>query len=183
VEAYNSAKTIGLTLTSLKGKVERIVVADGYFSYAKHVFHEAGSIDGTEKEAWKHGAEWIPVPSQYADKGFPDEVSKQNFMLSLVEPGDWLFWLATDEQLIGGEDLAMYRDRLGSDAIPIRIHTVFHPSLKSEDWYACRFHRYLPGMRFVDQHYIITAPNLKVSLFMRTMPVETYIQHDKDGEP
>lgn len=170
VKAYNSAKNIMGCLESLQGKVDRIIVADGYYPDANEIKHKPGnaSTDDTEAVVKAYRAEWIPAPSQR----YPSEATKMNRMLQEAQDGDWVFWFDTDERLVGDVHDAVNDLGHSSDILPVLIKH----SIMGELIYARLFH-YKKGMLMVN-HWTVKHENApSVSLYLGPLAKRFWINH------
>ncbi len=169
VKAYNSEKIIAECLGSLQGKVDRIVVADGWYPDANPVKYKPGngSTDQTEAIAKMAGAQWIPAPPQ----PYSDEATKMNRMLQELQDGDWVFWIDTDERLHGDVHDAVNDSGSSSDAVPVKITTP-----DSYIVYA-RLFRYRKGIRMVRHWTISRDGGPELNLYMGPLEKRFWLEH------
>ena len=170
VKAYNSGKDIEGCLATLRGKVDRIIVADGYYPDANQVKYKPGngSTDNTEALVKAASAEWIPAPTER----YSSEAAKMNRMLQEAQDDDWVFWFDTDERLVGDVHDAVRDLGHSSDILPVLIN---HPAM-GELIYARLFH-YKKGMRMVNHWTVRHNDAPSVSLYLGPLAKRFWINH------
>jgi hypothetical protein len=184
VRCYNNASDLDGCLSSLKGKVDRIIVLDGFFAkppLPKYHYEGYGaSKDNPEEVCKRQGVEFVPAPKSF----YPTEVDKLNKSLDFLQEGDWYLYIDPDELLMGNglrQIIDYHKD--GADIIPLRIS---EPNMMNqltemygrERWFA-RLFRYRKGVHWQDNETVLQYPDGRVTLYMGQAPKYTYILHRK----
>ena len=182
IQTYNNAEGLEHTLKSLDGEVDRVLVLDGRFEM-KTVHQQRprtgrASTDNSRQVAEKYKAEWIP-----ADRDYKWQWDKMNRVPELVKPGDWTFWIDTDEELVtyvhnGLRQIAGWFSP-HADMLMIKIDEPYfsHPltGYLGRHRYYARLIKILPGMKWIDEANIVYPG--RVSTYSGTVPNIIFIRH------
>jgi len=184
IKTYNNASDLDGCLSSLKGKVDRIIVFDGFFArppLPKYHYEGYGaSKDNPEDVCKRQGAEFVPAPKTF----YPSEVDKLNKSLEYVSEGDWCLFIDPDERLRGNglrQIIAYHKD--GADIIPMRLS---EPNMLNEltemygrERFYARLFRYRKGVHWADNETVLQYPDGRITLYQGQAPYNTYLVHLK----
>ncbi len=186
IQTFNAAKGLEETLKSLRDRVDRVLVIDGYFTMNDNPHYHpprtktGGSTDDSEAVAKKYGAIWIP-----ADREYKTQKDKLNRIPELVNDGDWIFLIDTDEVLVsyirdGLRSMASWFSQWDCDMVMMKLDEPFYAHPQTGQYGRHRFYARLlkarKNMRWENEATIIW-PGAKVQTYAGTFPMTVYLRH------
>jgi len=160
MSVFESENTLGKCLRSITPFVDRLLAIDGaYEGFSDHVESRDNTLlllMGFQKP--------YGIQKPHESHFFRSEMHKRNQYLfqGYLDAGDWLLIIDADEYIVSGVEETL---QLLEDATePYYAVTVTDPLKDNPDWARntterVRLIRYVPGMRYVGNHWTIKYPD------------------------
>ena len=178
---FESEKTLGRTLESIRDLVDRVIIVDGSWEgFADYPESKDGTL--AIAEAWDKPHTII---RNNAGAPYKTEMAKRSLYLArdLVNEGDWLLIIDDDEYVTQGANLT----RKFLENTNLTHHTaVIWRKIADGQWSRTGEHvrciKYVPGMKYGINPWTIELPN-KTSVPITGTPTPLHIAHDPSSKP
>lgn len=189
IQTFNAAEGLRQTLESLKDRVDRIIVLDGFFSFQRGNPHphpaktsNGASSDNSGQIVKQYGGEWYS-----GDREYKTQMDKLNRIPELVPEGEWFLLIDTDEVLVsymqdGLRTVAGWFGQYECDMVMFKIDEPYyqHPwtGVYGRHRFYARLLRSKKAMRWVNEGTII-YPDGRYNTYAGTFPSTVFLRHNR----